>query len=96
MIGDILLVSLATFFVVAFVKYFVTFNMLPTLKLTLVALLALGGAIMLRFDHGWVDVVSVWLASSAVATFVHGFHKLIHAVGDDRRVAMLRSRSRAR
>lgn len=96
MVYDILAVAFAVFFLTNFVKYFVRANMLPTLKMLIVAVLSLGGILALRFDQGWLDIVTAWLVASAVATFVHGIHKLIHAVGDERRVSTLRSRSRAR
>ncbi|MFN2347129.1 MAG: hypothetical protein ABR616_15630 [Dermatophilaceae bacterium] len=96
MATHILLAALAAFFLTTFVKYFVTFNMLPTLKLLIVSVLSLGGILVLRFEQGWEDVLFSWLAACALAMFIHGLHKLIQAAGDERRVATLHARSRGR
>lgn len=96
MLHDALIIALVAYFVTSFAKYFVTFNMLPTLKLTILSAAALTATLAAHWGDRPADLAFTWLVACALATFLHAAHKILHAAGDAQRVATLRTRSRAR
>lgn len=96
MLYDAFVIALVAFFVTSYVKYFVTFNMLPTLKLTILAVVALIATLGSQWGAAITEMVFLWLTACGIAMLIHSVHKVVHATGDSQRIATLRTRSRAR
>ena len=96
MILDALALSLGVFFITNFAKFLVTARILAPMKMTVVAVLSLAGALALAWNDGWAGVLLLWLAVVGLSSLVHATHKLISAAADERRAATLNSRARRR
>lgn len=91
-----------TLFVVALGSFFVTElfkNVVPWLlhawtKMAIVLIVAL--AISAVLAEGWAEAVSVALGGSAGAGLLHKTHRLVGALGDVQRIAVLKSGLRRR